>query len=124
MSSNTVKVLIRQNILPGFQIITDEFKGCTKVGDEGYSHAPVNHRTGEYARVNLHTNTIEGEWSLFKRGVVGIYHKRSTKHLQRFLNESTARANTRKIGEGQSVDLLLGASKEIRLTYVELIENE
>jgi transposase-like protein len=111
MSGNTVTVLIRQNILPGSEIITDEYRGYSRVGEDGYNHSSVNHRTGEYVRGNMHTNSIEGEWSLFKRGVVGIYHKLSAKHLQRYLDEFTARANTRKIGEGQRVDLLLGAAR-------------
>jgi len=59
-------------------------------------HQSVNHSHGEYVRGNVHTNNIEGFWSLLKRGVVGTYHKVSADYLPLYLNEFSYRHNNRK----------------------------
>jgi hypothetical protein len=58
-------------------------------------HETVNHIIGEYVRGDVTTNTIESAFSLFKRGVIGQYHKLSAKHLQRYLTEFEYRFNRR-----------------------------
>ena len=68
----------------------------------------------------VHTNTIEGFWSLLKRGIVGIYHFTSVKHLQFYVDEFVFRYNTRHNDESQRFNLLL-MNTEQRLTYKELI---
>jgi histidinol phosphatase-like PHP family hydrolase len=55
----------------------------------------VNHAIKEYVRGNIHSNTIENFWSLFKRGVIGSFHKVSIKHLHRYLSEFQYRFNNR-----------------------------
>ena len=86
-----------------------------------YIHSRVNHGNKEYVHGKVHTNTIEGEWSLFKRGVYGIYHHVSEKHLQRYLDEFIARCNTRKLKEHERVNSFLQFVSGLRLTYQELI---
>ena len=80
----------------------------------------VNHSIGEYVRGDIHTNTIEGYFSILKRGIVGTYHSVSQQHLKRYLAEFDFRYNER---EGLGVDDAERMAKSIpgivgkRLTY-------
>jgi len=78
--------------------ITDQCHGYKQVGKR-YQHETVNHIALEYVRRddprNIHTNSIENFWSLFKRGLIGSYHKVSVKHLHRYLDEFTFRFSNR-----------------------------
>jgi len=78
--------------------ITDDWRGYKKVGKQ-YRHETVNHIALEYVRKGdprqIHTNSIENFWSLFKRGLIGSYHKVSVKHLSRYLDEFSFRFNNR-----------------------------
>lgn len=76
-------------------IHTDEFKSYNGIGDENTRHETVNHFEEEWVRGDVHTNTIEGVWALFKRGVAGSFHKVSRKHLERYLDEFEFRFNNR-----------------------------
>ena len=60
------------------------------------SHQTVNHEAGEYVRGDVHTNTIEGFFSIFKRGIVGTFHHVSPQHLQRYVTEFDFRHNHRQ----------------------------
>jgi transposase-like protein len=72
-------------------------------------HETVNHIIGEYVRGDAYTNTIENAFSLFKRGIIGQYHKVSAKHLQRYLDECAYRFNRRKYDPfGETVRRLCG----------------
>ncbi|MFA5429923.1 MAG: IS1595 family transposase [Candidatus Omnitrophota bacterium] len=77
-------------------IHTDEFATYNYVQKLGYSHGVVNHGKGEYAVGINHVNTVEGFWSLVKRGINGVYHAVSPKYLQSYLNEYQYRYNHRK----------------------------
>lgn len=118
--AGTVQGIIREHVAPGSNVMTDEHSGFT--GLQGrYSHHTVNHARGEYVRhYTLHTNTIEGAWSLLKRQIVGIHHFVSGKHLSRYVAEATWRYNRRKAGEGARLDSLI-AEAAGRLTYKALI---
>ena len=85
-----------------------------------YDHAIVKHNQGEFVKGDAHTNTIEGFWSLLKRGIVGIYHFVSKKHLQVYVDEFVFRYNTRKFGEAVRFNHLLSGMC-IRTTYRGLI---
>ena len=74
VTGGDVDVIIRKIVVPGSEIMTDEYKGYDKVGEGGYIRSFVNHSRNEYVRCNTLVNTIEGEWTLFKRGIYGIYH--------------------------------------------------
>lgn len=76
-------------------VVTDQFAAYKSVADS-HRHAVINH-IREYVRGSIHTNTIENFWSLFKRGVIGSFHKVSAKHLERYLAEFTYRFNNREI---------------------------
>jgi transposase-like protein len=77
-------------------IHTDEFATYNYVRKLGYDHKVVRHGKGEYARGPAHVNTVEGFWSLVKRGINGVYHAVSPKYLQTYLNEYSFRYNHRR----------------------------
>ena len=86
-----------------------------------YNHHTVNHAKGEYVRhYTLHTNTIEGAWSLLMRQIVGIHHFITAKHLGRYVAEAEWRYNRRKVADAARLDALIAAS-DGRLTYKALI---
>jgi transposase-like protein len=89
---------IRASVEPGSQLMTDEYAGYKTVGKE-YDHSKVNHSKLEYVVGLTHTNSIENFWSLFKRGLVGSFHKVSDKHLDRYLDEFTYRFSNRADGQ-------------------------
>jgi len=102
-------------------------KNAGKAGHESvyipyskYKHEIVTHSIGEYSVGDRHTNTIEGAWSLLKRGIMGIYHHVSQKHLPLYLNEFAYRYNTLELNEGQRVNALLEQCGG-RITYKEVI---
>jgi len=88
---------IRQYVLPKSTVYTDELAVYNTLdrGRKGYHHRRVNHSEGVYVSGDVHTNTMEGFWSLTKRGIGGVYHAVSKKHLQGYLNEYAWRYNER-----------------------------
>ena len=77
-------------------VYTDEFPVYDKLNTQGYKHKRVHHATEVWAIGDAHTNTIEGFWSVLKRGINGVYHAVSKKHLQGYINEYSFRYNHRK----------------------------
>lgn len=102
-------------------VYTDEYRGYKRIGAI-YNHSTINHKYGEYVNDRIHTNTIEGFWSLLKRGIIGIYHFTSDKHLQKYVDEFVFRYNSRNFNEANRFNLLL-ANTEYRLTYKDLIND-
>jgi len=100
-------------------LYTDEWVGYNGVA-KLYKHAMVNHGAGEFVNGDAHTNTLEGFWSLLKRGIVGIYHFVSRKHLQNYVDEFVFRYNTRGNTEGGRINFLL-ANMGVRTTYRRLV---
>ena len=77
-------------------LYTDEFPSYDHMTRLGYKHKRIEHSARVYVNGNIHTNSIEGFWSLVKRGIAGVYHAVSPKYLQSYLNEYTFRYNHRK----------------------------
>jgi len=114
--------IVLKNLPPNTILMTDQNYTYRRLKGY-YKHFVVNHGIGEYVRNgNIHTNSIEGFWSLFKRSIIGVYHYVSPKHLQKYVDEMSFRYNTRTFGEGARVNQLLLNSGH-RLTYNELIKN-
>ena len=87
-----------KHVLPASTIFTDEWPSY--LGLEGrYSHRRIKHAEQVYVSGDVHTQTIEGFWSLFKNGVRGVYHSISTTYLQDYLNEYAFRYNRRNSSE-------------------------
>lgn len=76
-------------------LITDQWCGYNALGAQ-FPHAVINHAKGDYVVGAIHTNTIEGFWSIFKRGVVGTFHKVSKKYLPLYVAEFQFRYNNRE----------------------------
>lgn len=111
---------IVNNISYDATIYSDELKSYNKL-ERVYDHKTVKHGRGEYVRGRVSTNTIESFWALLKRGIYGIYHFTSKKHLQLYVDEFVFRYNTRKnTSESDRFNLLL-QNIENRITYKDLI---
>ena len=76
-------------------IYTDDLKSYIGISDDDTRHETVNHSAEEWVIGDVHTNSIEGVWSLFKRSIVGTFHKMSVKHMDRYLEELEWRYNNR-----------------------------
>lgn len=117
--AKTLKPIIEKLVEQGSIVVTDEWPAYKGLSTQ-YSHVVINHRDNEYVRGAFHTNTIEGFWSLLKRGIYGIYHQVSPKHLHRYCDEFAFRYNSRKNGSTERFDVSLKRT-EGRLTYKQLI---
>jgi len=95
VKAQTVKPHIEKQISKEANVYTDEFRPYNILPKLGYSHEKVLHGQGIYVIGNVHTNTIEGFWSLVKNGIRGVYHSVSPQHLQSYLNEYSFRYNHR-----------------------------
>jgi transposase-like protein len=87
--------ILKANIAPETVVMTDEAGQYSRVYQHFAAHAFVNHREGEYVRGDTHTNTVEGFYSVFKRGMKGIYQHCSEKHLHRYVTEFDFRYSNR-----------------------------
>lgn len=109
-----------QDFLPdGSHIITDEHVSYSNLG-KIYTHETVTHSLRVYVNGNAHTNTIENFWSVLKRGINGIYHQVSEKHLERYLHEFASRYNSRDINSFERFEKFL-QDAEGGLLYKNLI---
>ena len=118
VNGETLRSILVTNADRGSWLMTDEHSGYVNVGREFTGHGVVTHSKGEYARKGVfHTNTVEGFFSLLKRGIIGTYHHVSENHLHRYCAEFDFRYNTRKLDDAERADEnLLGAIGK-RLTY-------
>jgi transposase-like protein len=108
------------NILKDAIVYTDEYLSYRSL-QRIYDHNFVKHNQGQYVDGRIHTNIIEGFWSLLKRGIFGIYHFTSKKHLQKYVDEFVFRYNTKNNCDQSRFNLLLANSNN-RLKYKELIK--
>ena len=94
----TLHGVAQERILPESTVFTDELSAYDGLDAQGYVHRRIQHSAGVYVVGDVHTNTIEGFWSLVKRGIGGVYHQVSKKYLQSYLDEYSFRYNRRTIG--------------------------
>jgi hypothetical protein len=121
-AGETVQPLIMDNVDKEAVIITDKFGGYTGLGNHFSGHEVVNHEAQEYVRDSvIHTNTIEGAFSHFRRSIYGIYHQCSVKHLSRYCDETAFRYNFRKMKDHERFNFSL-KQVEGRLKYKTLID--
>lgn len=119
-TKKVLQAIIDELVSPGSVIISDEWGGYNDV-EKRYIHEVVKHKIYEYVNKNgFHTNGIEGFWSQLKRGIIGIYHLVSRKHLPKYCKEFVYRYNTRKITDGERFNEFLQQPTE-RLYYGELL---
>jgi transposase-like protein len=113
----SVSSIVRENIAREAHLMTDESRLYMQVGQEFATHHTVTHSHGEYVRGIAHTNTIEGFFSIFKRGMKGVYQHCAEKNLHRYLAEFEFRYNTRKITDRERAVLAVKGGEGKRLTY-------
>jgi transposase len=109
LRSAKVLRVIRDHVTPGSTIYTDEYSIYDRISrmqaKDGklarFVHKRIRHASGIYVMGDIHTNSVEGLWSLIKRGIGGVYHSVSPEYLQTYLNEYTFRYNRRHEGNQQ-----------------------
>lgn len=114
--------IMQENIDKSARIATDDsraYPGCERHFTSG--HLSVNHSKKEYARGQVHTNTVEGFFSSVKRGLNGIYHSVSKEHLHRYMSEFEFRYNNRELEDGPRTLAAIKSAEGKRLTYAESI---
>lgn len=110
----TLQGTVRQYVLPKSTVYTDESLGYGNINllrdeshkDMGYRHRRIDHSEGIYVQGDVHANTIEGFWSLIKRGISGTHHAVSAKFLQSYLDEYSFRYNRRDIPKPMVMQIL------------------
>lgn len=125
INAETVKNMadfVKLHVPKGATLYTDEAKAFSKLKTK-YFHETVNHSLRVYVQGDIHTNTIENFWSVLKRGLYGVYHQVSDKHLERYLDEFSARFNARHTDPYVNFVTFLSQS-EGGLLYKNLIAND
>ena len=119
----TVTEIIGKHVEAGATINTDEaavYNGLTKAG---YKHEKVHHGAGEYVRDDVTTNGVESTFAVLKRGIIGVYHHVSAKHLHRYVDEFSFRLNDGNVARHtlERLDSFVDGTASKRLTYKGLI---
>lgn len=122
VSSMSVEKIIRDNVESGSTIHTDEFMAYRRVG-KSFNHQTVNHVIGEYSRKDVTTNGIESVFAVLKRGLHGVYHHASPKHMCRYVDEFSFRLNEGNVKRHtwDRLDSFVNAVAGKRITYERLI---
>jgi transposase-like protein len=117
VDGRTLQDAIRQRVHLTARMVSDEYTGYHGL-DMGFAgHDTINHSRKQFARGSVHTNTVEGFFSLLKRGIDGAFHHVSKGHLHRYCDEFSFRYNRRGISDGErAADIVVGAEGK-RLTY-------
>jgi transposase-like protein len=120
VNAENLRPIIEAQIDGATVVYTDEGAASKKLGRFFEKHDSVNHSLGEYVRGDVHTNTIEGYFSILKRGINGVYHHVSQQHLKRYLAEFDFRYNERAafgVTDEARADKIIHGIIGKRLTY-------
>lgn len=120
VNADTLKPIIKEQIKAESALMTDEAGQYVPIGKEFARHGVTRHGIGEYVRGDIHSNTVEGYFSILKRGLKGTYQHVSEKHLKRYLGEFDFRYNHRvKLGysDTERAEMALRGIQGKRLTY-------
>lgn len=119
--AKTIKPIIERMVQEGSIVVTDEWQAYRGIS-RNYLHVVVNHKEGQYVNGPFSTNRIEGFWSQLKRGVYGVYHQVSAKHLHRYCDEFSFRYNSREVKAMERFEASVQDVHQCRLTYKDLIK--
>ena len=121
---DTVHRAIHARVAVGSTLHTDEATAYNGIGGLFFRHDAINHSAGEYRRGAVTTNSIESVWALLKRGVHGVYHHTSRKHLGRYVNEFAFRLNDGNVKRHtlDRLDSFVRATVGKRITYKALTQ--
>jgi len=117
VSGKTLHPIILKHVDPKTALMTDDAGQYRLVGPRFARFETVNHGADEYVRGDAYTNTVEGYFSILKRGVIGTFHSISEAHLHRYLHEFDFRYSNRQISDWERAELLLKGGKGKRLVY-------
>ena len=117
VNAETLRPILNEQIETDTILMTDEAGQYRPIGRDFASHETVRHGIGEYVRGDAHTNTIEGYFSIFKRGMKGIYQHCSSRHLKRYLSEFDFRYNERSLSDCERMGVALHGVVGKRLMY-------
>jgi len=120
VNAKTLRPILVQQISRKTSLMTDDAGQYRHMGNEFDRHEVVNHGADEYVRGDAHTNTIEGYFSILKRGIIGTYHHVSPQHLKRYLGEFDFRYNERSalgVEDSERATKALQGIVGKRLTY-------
>lgn len=119
----TAHAVILANVQVGSTLHTDESSIYNRIGGLFFRHETVNHGSGEYARDDVTTNGIESVFAVMKRGLHGVYHHASKKHLRRYVDEFAFRLNDGNVKRHtlERLDSFIDGTAGRRLTYKGLI---
>lgn len=117
VTSENLKAVIAEHVRRDATLMTDENPGYRQAGEGMADHQVVKHKNDEYVRGEAYTNTVEGFFSILKRGINGVYQHVSRGHLARYCDEFSFRYEHRKVSDGQRATLLVAGAEGKRLTY-------
>lgn len=122
----TIQNAICEHVKVGAMLNTDEASAYKGIEGVLYDRQSVNHKDGEYVRGDAHTNGIESVWAVLKRGLHGVYHHASPKHLNRYVQEFTFRLNGGNVNRStmDRLDTFVAGTLGKRLTYKELTRDK
>jgi transposase-like protein len=119
-TKSSVGEIVAKNVDRRSRLMTDESRLYDQIGSQYATHETVIHSRGEYVRGDVYTNTLEGYYSIFKRGMKGVYQHCKQKHLHRYLAEFDFRYNYREANGSNDMERTEAALQGIvgkRLTY-------
>jgi transposase-like protein len=120
VNAKTLRPILQAQLDGASMVMTDEGGAMKLAASDFERHESVNHSIGEYVRGDVHTNTIEGYFSIMKRGINGVYHHVSQQHLKRYLAEFDFRYNERSnlgVSDAERMEKSVGGIAGKRLTY-------
>ena len=120
----TIQAAIHRHVEAGPTLHTDESGAYTGIRNSGFDHDTVNHSAGEYVRGDVTTNGMESVFAVLKRGLLGVYHHASVKHLNRYIDEFAFRLNEGNVKNHTltRIDSFVDGMAGKRLTYKALIQ--
>lgn len=119
-NKETLQGFIQDTVEEGSAVYTDSHKSYTGLEELGYEHTAVKHSANQYVIGMAHTNRIESFWSLMKRGVTGVHHWVSVKHLPAYVDEFATRSNLRKGGTHKFMCFIAKSMSGRQLSYRQL----
>ncbi len=122
VNATNLRAMLNAHVAKNATLHTDEYPAYKKIAADFGGHETVNHGEGEYVKGDSHINTLEGFFSLLKRGLHGAYHHVDKRHLQLYLDEFAFRYNLRGCKDGERMNVALTQTEGKRLMYRKPLE--